>query len=158
MHCCNPSVVSSYLLDDEVPTFISNQKMKRQTILQIMWSVCERSAFAYAISLILLCREFFFSCYTWNSMESQKAIYKTIFLVMWFKPNLMICIWNEKILHQHSNWWVNAWCKSQNIFISMLKTSQPLTKRFVIFHPANFPLAFSEHMYLNSNTELSLSR
>lgn len=100
----------------------------------------------------------FFSCYTWNSMESQKAIYKTIFLVMWFKPNLMICIWNEKILHQHSNWWVNAWCKSQNIFISMLKTSQPLTKRFVIFHPANFPLAFSEHMYLNSNTELSLSR
>lgn len=56
------------------------------------------------------------------------------------------------------NWWVNAWCKSQNIFISMLKTSQPLTKRFVIFHPANFPLAFSEHMYLNSNTELSLSR
>lgn len=29
-------------------------------------------------------------------------------------------------------------------FISMLKTSQPLTKRFVIFHPANFPLAFSE--------------
>lgn len=100
----------------------------------------------------------FFSCYTWNSMEAQKAIYKTIFLVMWFKPNLMICIWNEKILHQHSNWWVNAWCKSQNIFISMLKTSQPLTKRFVIFHPANFPLAFSEHMYLNSNTELSLSR